>query len=201
VTTPKGLLIDWGGVLTSDVFASFDVWCARQGRPAGHVAAVFREEPGRELLFDLECGRIGIPEFEARLSTVLDAPAHGLANELFAGAVHEKQMAAAVADLHSAGVRTGLLSNSWDMDYYDRSRWAEMFDVVVLSAEHGVRKPDRAIYQVAIDAMGLPAEDLVFIDDLGANLKPARELGIHTYRHVTVADTMAFLAEQFGVAL
>jgi epoxide hydrolase-like predicted phosphatase len=199
--SPKGLLIDWGGVLTSDVFASFDVWCARQGRPAGSVAAVFREEPGRGLLFDLECGRMGIPEFEQRLSVVLKAPPLGLANELFSSAVHEQRMALAVADLHGAGVRTGLLSNSWDMDYYDRSRWAETFDVVVLSAEHGVRKPDREIYHVAIDAMGLPAADLVFIDDIGGNLKPARELGILTYRHVTVEDTVAFLAEQFGVDL
>jgi epoxide hydrolase-like predicted phosphatase len=197
----KGLLIDWGGVLTSDVFASFDVWCERQGRPAGSVAAVFREDPGRGLLVDLECGRMSIPVFESRLAVVLDAPPLGLANELFSGAVHEQQMAHAVATLHTAGVRTGLLSNSWDMDYYDRSRWAEMFDVVVLSAEHGVRKPEREIYRVAIDAMGLPADELVFVDDIGGNLKPARELGMHTYRHVTVEDTVAFLGEQFGVSL
>lgn len=197
----KGLLIDWGGVLTSDVFASFDVWCERQGRPVGSVAAVFREEPGRGLLFDLECGRMSIPEFETKLSVVLDAPPAGLANELFSGSVHEQRMAHAVADLHAAGVRTGLLSNSWDMEYYDRTRWAEMFDVVVLSAEHGVRKPDRAIYDKAIEAMGLPAEEMVFVDDIGGNLKPARELGLHTYRHVSVAETVAFLAEQFGVSL
>jgi epoxide hydrolase-like predicted phosphatase len=197
----KGLLIDWGGVLTSDVFASFDVWCAQQGRPAGSVAAVFREDPGRALLFDLECGRMDIPEFESALAAVLDTEPAGLAKALFSSSAHDQRMAQAVADLHAAGVRTGLLSNSWDMEYYDRSRWAEMFDVVVLSAEHGVRKPDRAIYERAIEAMGLPAEEMVFIDDIGGNLKPARELGLHTYRHTSVAETVAFLAAQFGVAL
>jgi putative hydrolase of the HAD superfamily len=197
----KGLLIDWGGVLTSDVFASFDAWCAQQGRPAGSVAAVFRDDPGRALLFDLECGRMDIGEFESALAVMLDTEPAGLAKALFSSSAHDQRMAQAVADLHAAGVRTGLLSNSWDMEYYDRTRWAEMFDVVVLSAEHGVRKPDRAIYERAIEAMGLPAEELVFVDDIGGNLKPARELGLHTYRHTSVAETVAFLAEQFGVSL
>jgi putative hydrolase of the HAD superfamily len=197
----KGLLIDWGGVLTSDVFASFDDWCAQQGRPDGSVAAVFRDDPGRALLYDLECGRIDIAQFEYALAVVLDTEPTGLAKALFSGSAHDQRMAQAVADLHAAGVRTGLLSNSWDMEYYDRSRWADMFDVVVLSAEHGVRKPDPAIYLKAIEAMGLPAGEMVFIDDIGGNLKPARELGLHTYRHVSVAQTVTFLAEQFGVVL
>jgi FMN phosphatase YigB (HAD superfamily) len=200
--SPKGLLIDWGGVLTSDVFASFDAWCEREGRAAGTVAAVFREEPGRGLLFDLECGRMSIPEFETALAVVLETEPTGLADELFAGmSTQDQRMAHAVVDLHAAGVRTGLLSNSWGMHHYDRTRWAEMFDVLVLSGEHGVRKPDRAIYQKAIDAMGLPAEQLLFVDDIGGNLRPARELGLLTYRHTSVAETVGYLAEQFGVVL
>ncbi|HZE65317.1 MAG TPA: HAD family phosphatase [Sporichthyaceae bacterium] len=200
--SPKGLLIDWGGVLTSDVFASFDHWCEREGRAAGSVATMFAEEPGRGLLFDLECGRIGIGEFETSLGVVLDTEPTGLADALFAGmTTQDPRMADAVSALHAAGVRTGLLSNSWGMHHYDRTRWAEMFDVLVLSAEHGVRKPDRAIYEAAVDAIGLLGDQLVFVDDIGGNLKPARELGMLTYRHTSVEDTVAFLGEQFGVAL
>ena len=57
-----GLLVDYGGVLTTDVFASFDAFCAREGLPAGTVRDLFRDDPAaRSLLGGLEDGSCPTP--------------------------------------------------------------------------------------------------------------------------------------------
>jgi putative hydrolase of the HAD superfamily len=104
----------------------------------------------------------------------------------------------AVERLRAAGVRTAVLSNSWGPERYDRSRWDAMFDVVVLSCDHGVRKPDPAIYEIVLRELGLPASECVFVDDIGGNLKPARALGMTTVKHTDAASTIAQLDEIFG---
>jgi len=76
----------------------------------------------------------------------------------------------------------GLLSNGWPSTrHFLDERWhiADIFDDVVISAEVGVAKPDRRIYQLALDQMGVEAEQTIFIDDFIENIEGARELGIH----------------------
>ena len=98
-------------------------------------------------------------------------------------------------------MRTGLLSNSWGDDRYDRSRFAELFDAVVISSEVGLRKPDPEIYALACERLGLAPERCVFVDDLGGNLKPAAAIGIATVKHTEAAATIAELEELLGVSL
>jgi HAD superfamily hydrolase (TIGR01509 family) len=84
-------------------------------------------------------------------------------------------MLAAVRAAKRAGVRTGLISNSWgDALEYDRDAFADLFDGWVISHEVGLRKPDPAIYVLGAEKIGLPPEACVFVDDLGGNLKPRR---------------------------
>jgi epoxide hydrolase-like predicted phosphatase len=73
-----------------------------------------------------------------------------------------------------------------------------MFDAVVLSCDHGVRKPDPAIYEIALREIGLPAAQCVFVDDIGGNLKPARALGMTTVKHTDAATTIHDLELIFG---
>ena len=75
------------------------------------------------------------------------------------------------------GIRTGLISNSWGSQRYDRILLDELFDGIVISGEVGVRKPDPAIYVLGAAAIGLPPQECVYVDDLPGNLKPARALG------------------------
>jgi epoxide hydrolase-like predicted phosphatase len=107
----------------------------------------------------------------------------------------------AVAQARRQGVRTGLVSNSWGKERYDRARLDELFDGVVISGEEGIRKPDPAIYALGASRIGLEPGDVVFVDDLPGNLKPARALGMATVRHVDAADTIAELEELLGVRL
>ncbi len=200
--TPRGLLIDWGGVLTGNLFASFDAHCVGLGLQPGTVTSTIRSDArARALVFDLECGRMSVEAFEIELADTLGVPPAGLIDALFQGAAADEAMHDVVVTLRQAGVRTGLLSNSWGADRYDRSRWADMFDVLVISGEHQVRKPDPRIYQIAVDLIGLPPTELVFVDDIGANLKPARELGMTTIRHLEAANTVAELERVFGRSL
>lgn len=200
-STVRGLIVDWGGVLTSGVFDAFDAFCAAEGLPPGRIADAFRNEAAATaLLVGFECGRIPAEVFETELAAYHGVPAENLLDRLFAGGAANLDVAMhdAVESFRAAGVRTGLLSNSWGADRYDRSRWDAMFDAVVLSCEHGVRKPDPSIYTIALDAIGLPAAECVFVDDIGGNLKPAKGLGMTTVKHTDAAATIAELESIFG---
>jgi putative hydrolase of the HAD superfamily len=111
----------------------------------------------------------------------------------------DQAMQDAVAAFRAAGVRTGLLSNSWGSRTYDRARFDALFDVLVISGELGVRKPEPEIYAIAAERMGMPPAELVFVDDLPGNLKPARALGMATVVHRDAASTVAELEKLLGV--
>ncbi len=83
---------------------------------------------------------------------------------------------------HTNGTKMGLLSNGWSSTrHFLEERWhiAEIFDDIIVSAEVGLAKPDRRIYQLALDRLGVEAEQTIFIDDFIENIEGARELGIH----------------------
>lgn len=200
-----GLLVDFGGVLTSDVFASFAAFCEAEGLHADTVRDRFMQDPtARQLLFDLECGRIPEEEFEGSFAAVLElhpSRATGLIDRLFGGMQPDVEMVEAVAAFKAAGVRTGLVSNSWGHGRYDRSAFPRLFDGVVISGEEGIRKPDPAIYALGAERIGLPPEACVFVDDLKGNLKPARAMGMATVHHTGAPATIAQLEELLGVRL
>jgi epoxide hydrolase-like predicted phosphatase len=202
-STRSGLLVDFGGVLTTDVFTSFREFCEAEGLLPDTVRDRFMKDPlARELLADLECGRLSEAEFEPKFAAVLEVKSHeGLIDRLFAGMREDAEMVEAVAAAKRAGVRTGLISNSWGDGRYDRSRFPELFDGYVISGEVGIRKPEPRIYELGAEAIGLPPSECVFVDDLPGNLKPARALGMATVHHVRAEETIAQLEELLGVAL
>jgi epoxide hydrolase-like predicted phosphatase len=198
-----GLLVDFGGVLTTDVFSSFQAFCQVEGLALDTVRDRFRADPhARDLLADLECGRVTEEEFEPQFAALLEVADHrGLIDRLFAGMHPDHAMLNAVRAAKDAGVRTGLVSNSWGHGRYDRSLFPELFDGTVISGEVGVRKPDPQIYALGAEAIGLSPERCVFVDDLPGNLKPARDLGMATVHHVTAEQTVAELERLLGVRL
>jgi epoxide hydrolase-like predicted phosphatase len=195
--------VDWGGVLTSNVFESFAAFCSAEGLRADAVKDLFLGDPtARGLLADLECGRLSDHLFERRFAALLGVrEADGLIARLFGAMRADVTMQNAVAAFRAAGIRTGLLSNSWGPGTYDRARFGELFDVVVVSGELGVRKPEPEIYTVAAERMGMAPEELVFVDDLPGNLKPARALGMATVVHRDAAATVAELEVLLGVRI
>ena len=110
------------------------------------MAHHFRSNPeARELLFELEVGRLSEQDFEPRFAAVIGvAEPAGLIDRLFAGMRPDYAMVNAVRAAKDAGVRTGLISNSWGKGRYDRSQFPVLFDGVVISGEVGLRKPEPA---------------------------------------------------------
>jgi epoxide hydrolase-like predicted phosphatase len=202
---PRGLLLDWGGVLTSDVFAGFQVFCQDEGLDPLRVRDLFAADPGgRQALVELETGVISEPEFEIRLAALLELSPErtpGLVDRVFGAIVAEEEIFEAIRIARASGIRTGLLSNSWGVERYPHDQLPELFDAVVISGQEGVRKPDEAIYQIAIDRLALPAEEIVFVDDLPGNLKPARALGMITVHHTSAAQTLDELEQHFTMPL
>jgi len=176
-----GLLIDYGGVLTTSVLDSFDAF-------GPGVRDAFRDGGARQPLIDLESGDISLALFETRVASVLGTDAENLASRLMAHARPDEAMRDAVRRFHEAGIRTALVSNSWRRSDYDGLE--DAFDVVVLSQQLGIRKPDPRIYEEALRRLELPATQCVFVDDLGGNLKPAKQLGLTTIRHERAETTI-----------
>jgi putative hydrolase of the HAD superfamily len=198
----RGLLVDYGGVLTSNLFDSFRSFCELEGLEPEEIGRRFRKDPAcRELLIGLETGKLPDAEFEAGLGQILGVDGTGLIDRLFAGSAPEPSMLEAVRRARRAGIRTGLISNSWGTRRYDRAGLAELFDGVVISGDVGIRKPAREIYELGAEEIGLAPSACVFVDDLPFNLVPATELGMATVHHVDAAQTIGELEQLLQVPL
>jgi epoxide hydrolase-like predicted phosphatase len=200
---PSGLLIDWGGVMTGNLFASFSAFCEVEGLDPNALVGIFRTNPqARELLFGFEEGRIEEAEFETRLAGLLGVTsAEGLIDRLFSDSQPEESMVHAVRSARAAGVKTGLISNSWGTSRYPHGLLGELFDGVVLSGDLGIRKPSPRIYVLGAESIGLDPRECVFVDDLPFNLTPARELGMAVVHHTDADTTILELERIFATPL
>jgi putative hydrolase of the HAD superfamily len=192
-------------VMTTNLFASFGAFCAAEGLVPERLRDAFRHDrEARELLIAFEEGRVEDDAFAAALAAKLGlAPerAEGMIDRMMAGAGVEPAMADAVRAARAAGVRTGLISNSWGTSRYPHDLLAELFDAVVISGHEGMRKPAPAMYALGARRAGVEPAACVFVDDLAFNLEPARELGMAVVHHTEPHATIAELEELLGIAL
>lgn len=199
----RALLVDFGGVLTSNVFDSFRAFCEREGLEPGTVKRLFREDADAlALLRRLERGDLSEDDFSERFAPLLGVSDHeGLVDRLFAGMHADGAMANAVRRARVGGVRTGLVSNSWGRGRYDRDAFPELFDAVVISGEVGLHKPEPEIYRLAAERVSTPAERCVFVDDLKENCAGAEAVGMTAVLHRGAETTVPELERLLGVSL
>ncbi len=197
-----GLLIDWGGVLTSNLFASFGAYCERMQIDPQSLRERFRDDASsRELLIALETGAIEEAVFESQLAPLLGVPPEGLIDGLFAGVKLDLAMVDAVRRARAAGVRTGLVSNSWGVHRYPHELFDELFDGIVISGQEGMRKPSRRMYELGAERAGVEAHLCVYVDDLPFNLSPAEDLGMATVHHTDTEQTIGELERLLAIEL
>jgi putative hydrolase of the HAD superfamily len=198
----SALLVDWGGVLTTNLFASFGAFCTEAGLAPDALVEAFRgDREFRDVLIAFEEGKLEEPAFEERFGRLLGVDRTGLIDRLFAQVGPDMAMLAAVRNARAAGIRTGLISNSWGTRRYDRAMLEELFDGVVISGEVGMRKPAPEMYRLGAEHAGVAPEACVYVDDLPFNLPPAEELGMATVHHVDTPTTIAELERLLGVEL
>src|SRR3954454_11525323 len=127
-----GLLLDWGGVMTTNLFTSFGAFCEPGGlEPSLRRDAFRHDRDARDLLIGFEEGRVEDDAFAAGLAAKLGMPpgrAEGLIDHMKSGAVLEVAMGEAWCRARAAGVRTGLVSNSWGTTRYPHDLLEELFD-------------------------------------------------------------------------
>jgi epoxide hydrolase-like predicted phosphatase len=181
----SALIVDFGGVLTTNVFESFRDFSEAEGLDPNAVKQLFRERgEGLDLLRQLERGELEIPEFEQRFGPLLGVrETGGMVQRLFAGVRADDRMVDAVRRVKASGRPTGLISNSWGGASYDRVEVDGMFDAVVISGEVGLHKPEPEIFRLGVERLGVAPEDCVFVDDLRENCEGAEAVGMTAILH------------------
>jgi putative hydrolase of the HAD superfamily len=200
-----GLLLDWGGVMTTNLFHAFGAFCQTEGVAPDLLRQAFRHDvETRNALIAFEEGRMNDDLFASHLATALGLPherAEGLIDRMMAGATVEPDMVAMVRASRAAGVRVAMVSNSWGQLRYPADLVHELFDATVVSGLEGFRKPDARMYTLGAERLGVPPEACVMVDDLSFNLEPAAALGMATVLHHDPEATIGRLEVLLGVPL
>jgi putative hydrolase of the HAD superfamily len=199
----RGLLVDFGGVLTTNVFESFRAFGEAEGLDPDAVKREFRSRgEGLALLRQLERGELTVEEFEPKFGAVLGVrETEGMVERLFAGVGPDEAMIAAVRRVRQSGIPTGLISNSWGGTSYDKVVMDELFDEAVISGEVGLHKPEPEIFVMGAERIGVPPEECVFVDDLRENCEGAEAVGMTAILHRGAEATVPELERLLGLEL
>jgi putative hydrolase of the HAD superfamily len=206
----EAVLFDFGGVVADSPFEAFERYERAKDLPEGFIRALNATNHHDNAWARLERNDLSFDEFcDAFEKEAKDAGATIDTRELFA-MLSGSLRAEMVEAVHRCAERfkTALLTNNFVTGDGSRtSRSAEhaevleLFDVVIESSVVGVRKPDPRFYLLACEALGVEPEHAVFLDDLGVNLKPARDLGMVTIKVTSTARALAELEAVLGITL
>jgi putative hydrolase of the HAD superfamily len=175
------VIFDWGGVLVDDPRPGLMQYCAK----AFGISVEDYIKVHDRFLDDFQKGLVSEEEFWSRVCSQLKKPKptqHSLWSEAFRSAYSPRQKVLALAcKLHANVYKVALLSNTEvpAMQFFYEQGY-DVFDVRVFSCMEGMVKPDRKIYEVAVEKLGSTAEQTVFIDDKPDFIKGAEQVGLNT---------------------
>jgi putative hydrolase of the HAD superfamily len=176
-----GVIFDFFGVLTFNMVEVIEGFEDREGLARGTFLRGWADPRGQELFRRLELGQISQVDWNEAFGALIGvAP-----DDLIARYLHDAFPAYSVLKVarqaRAAGIRTAVLSNSLGRSPYDPYAGFDLhdtFDAVVLSADHGIRKPDPRIFHLVLDELGVSADRCLFVDDSEPNLVAAHRLGL-----------------------
>jgi putative hydrolase of the HAD superfamily len=191
----QAILWDFGGVLTTSPFEAFNRYEAERGIPRDFIRRVNATNPERNAWALFESSQIDIDAFDELFATESTALGHRIPGRevvaLLSGDVRPRMVdmlrlcktryrVACITNNVRSGQGPGMASNSERADRV--AAVMELFDLVVESSLEGIRKPDPRIYRLTCERLDVDPAAAVFLDDLGINLKPAKELGMRTIK-------------------
>lgn len=218
--TFEAVFFDFGGVVMSSPFEAFAVYEQRVGLPPDAVRTINATNPDTNAWARFERNEIDVDEFVAtfeREARALGYEVNGLevlacldgelrpemveavrrCSESFTTALLTNNVVSMEASGFGARVDAPAADAGIDGEQHDRAgRFASVlshFDVIVESSKVGVRKPQPEFYELACKMAEVEPERVVFLDDLGVNLKPARAMGMTTIK--VTADYLAAIDE------
>ena len=191
----RALLVDYGGVLTPGVVEGWRAFEQAHGMPERTISkmlwAAYEPDAGEaNPIVRLERGELEVAEFEQQLAHQLARAGHpveadGLVRRLFSSLRPEPGVGVwqLVREVREAGVPTVLVSNTWGTGAYPMVQLEEAFDAMVFSGKVGMRKPDREIFEHAVDLVEAELSKSVLVDDAPANVEAAESYGLTGVLH------------------
>ena len=206
MTDIKAAFFDFGGVVLSSPFDAFARYESERGLPGGFLRGLNATDPDTNAWAQFERNTVPFDEFCRLYEAEAAAAGHTIdAREVVALLAGEIRPAMVEAIRRcSERLHTACLTNNFvSFDDFPRPARAAgrdevlgLFEVIVESSKVGVRKPDPRFYEIACELVGVEPTEVVFLDDLGVNLKPARAIGMTT---IKVVDPDVAIAELEGV--
>lgn len=202
----KAVLFDFGGVILSSPFEAFNHYETEYGLPRDFIRGVNATNPHGNAWARLERSDISSVEFDGEFATESEALGHRVPGadilSLLKGEVRP-EMVVALQRVKAAGYPIACLTNNvvGGDSRPEVDEVMAMFDHIVESSKVGVRKPEVRFYEIACERVGVTPEACVFLDDLGINLKPARELGMTTIKVLDADQAIADLEAVLGIPL
>jgi putative hydrolase of the HAD superfamily len=204
----QAVLFDIGGVVVDSPLHTIARYEREHGIPEGFLNSVVRDTGPTGAWSRMERGELDSAGFCAQFDSECSARGHLLpaAAVLERIAIENKPrpvMTEALRRLRAHGLKTAALTNNWknEGESSDKHGLRPLFDHFIESSVVGLRKPDPAIYRLAFAEIGVPGEQIVFLDDIGANLKSARELGMTTIKVMEPEQALRELGEHVGIQL
>ena len=211
IATPgryRAVIFDFGGVVTSSPFEAFNRMEAARGLPADFVRRVNATNPDDNAWARFERSELTADAFDTAFAAEARAAGHDVSGAdviaCLSGDIRPR-MVAAIDWLNDHGFVTACITNNVPAGQGagmagTPERAAAIADVmarfahIIESSKVGVRKPDPRIYRMMGDALALPLDACVYLDDLGINCKPAATLGMHAIKVMNEAQALADLA-------
>ena len=198
---------DFGGVVTTSPFVAFNRYEAANGLPHDFIRTVNTHNPDNNAWARIERQELSAAEFDQVFADESDALGHRVPGSDVLGLLYgdlRPEMAVAIGRVRDAGITQACLTNNVTGATHDRPDIEGVmgtFDYVVESSKVGVRKPEPAFYELACRTVGVDPSTVVFLDDLGINLKPAAAMGMHTIKVIDPAAALAELSTVIGIDL
>jgi putative hydrolase of the HAD superfamily len=204
----RAVIFDLGGVVLDSPLHAIAAYERELGIPANFVNRVVVDTGPAGAWSRLERGELGRREFEAAFEAECLAAGHRLSAATMLERISQcgprPAMLRALGTLRGAGLALAALTNNWAHEGpggAETDALRELFDVFVESSRLGLRKPDPRIYLHTCEALGVAPREAVFLDDIGRNLKAARELGMTTIKVERPDAALAELGRQLDLAL
>ncbi len=211
----KAVLWDFGGVLTTSPFESFNRFEIDRNLPKDFIRSINATNPETNAWAQLESSEISIEEFDDKFAQEAAARGHEVRGQevltLLSGQIRPEMVKALeiikqtlkvgciTNNVKSAGEGPGMANTAERAT--EVANVMALFDTIIESSKTGIRKPDPKIYEIACEEMGIQPNDAVFLDDLGINLKPARALGMTTIKVLTADQALIELESHLQLTL
>lgn len=207
----EAVIFDFGGVITTSPFEAFARYEAERGLPADIIRRTNAQNHLENAWAKFERAEIDLDAFDGQFaaeSLALGAAVRGRdVLPLLSGDLRPEMVAA--LQRIKARFKTGCITNNLPNNAIGSASGRTLyvaevmtlFDHVIESAKVGLRKPDPRIYRMMVERLGVDPQQCVYLDDLGVNLKPARDMGMTTIKVVSGEQAIADLESATGLSL